>query len=721
MKMNKMLHIAVCMAIVAGSALASSAKINTKYHEKIAKKVWAMDEPAFDAKTVIADSLNSANSAVIIAWLDNIDIKKEAYTAVYKASGETNRIVREHLKRVLVRLNDQSAVDHYSEFEFDDDSQIKQLIVLYRENVAFGARVHKHDGSIANIDVSNALEISDGKKSDKNTRFRLAIPGLEPGDVLEYFHYNEEMVEEFDLDHLDLQMCTRYPVLHREIRGLFSPYITIEAKSFNGVPNLKTTPGKNENNELSLVLTNMPAITFEKYTIADRQLPFVRMNFLNNTSSRYHPATARRGGFYGTIAPGTYYRDIFSYFHDAVYESMLPDAAAKLVRNYFLKNTPDATPGQTAEAAHLALQYAALTDDREKHDRSSLQTMLLLDTFDKLKVAPRDSMGFVFFNSYDNVPTEQLTTWEEPRFAATVAGRYFDPLDMATPSGEMGARYQGQQGGCFIGNAKNMPERSLPTVVQLPDLKHTGNRIIEASKVSVSDDGRIVVDRTMTRTGMAKENVKSLTDNNEWIDAFEDYFNIPASKRYKAKDRDNVGRNRELIELLKNESEAYVGLRPDTITDYKMIERGIMPGQKAMNYCLKATYNDLVQNTGDMMVVNIGKLFGAVSKLDNAERNRILDAMLPSAFQESRTISFAVPDGYTVDEESLGALNVVVNNLLGTYAVQPRLSEDGRTIDFTGVSRIKTSFVSLDLWPKMVELLDAATDFSEARLILNRM
>lgn len=711
-------RIFIALALLA--ALPAQAKLNVKYFENTAKKIWAQPEAAFDPATIIPDSLAEANSAVIIADLDIVNARHEITNSMYKSTGETNRTKRDHTHRVMVRLLDQSAVDHYSEFEIDADEQIKEIIVIYDLKNAFGARIHKPDGTIKDVDVSAAVEIAHGKKANKTASYKLAIPGLETGDVLEYFYYTEEMIEEYNLDALDFAMYSHYPVLHRELRGSFTPRVTVEAKSFNGVPRLEGH-GENDRNVVGLVLKDIPAVAFEKYTVPDRQLPFVRINFLNNYSVFYHPSTARRGGFYSGIAPGTYYRDILSYFRDAEYNNDMAGMAARMVKNYFLKNKPDATPEEIAEAATLALRYIGLTDDKKAHNRSTLQTLLLLDTFAKLKVAERDSMGFAFFNPYNDVPTTALTSWEEPHFMVVAAGKYYDPVNkFFYAPGDVRAVYQSQEGGGYVGNIKDMTQTTLPVTFALPDLRYAGNRADESMVLSITDDNKLKARRSMSRTGMAKEQVPELVDMYEWIDAVEGWFDIPEGKRYKAKDRDKVERERELRTALADETKDFSGVRPDTITAFEITGRSILPGEKAISYNLDATFSDLVQPLGDDMVVKIGKLFGGYTKLADAERNRLVDAIFPSAFQESRTITLEIPEGYNIDEESAEGLKMAVNNGVGTFVAQPSIAEDGRSITITGVMRYKMAMVPLSHWPLMLAVFDAAADFSESKLVLTR-
>lgn len=717
MKFIKPLSFAVFMALV--SVTSADAKVNAKYLEKMSKSIWNQQESTFDPNTAIADSLLDNNSAVIISALDIIDAKRDTQVSAHKASGEKNRSVRQHTRRTMVKLLDESAVEHFSEFEFDGDRELKLIIVFYRSKSAFGARIHKPDGSIREIDASEAIEVADGKKEKDNVKYKLAIPGLEVGDVLEYFYYDDEMMEELNLSRLDIDFYSRYPILHRELRGKFDNVLTVECRSYNGAPMFERTSEMGSDITTAIVsLDNIPAVSFKKYTVPERQLPFIRMNFLNNTSALYHPRTARSGGLYTGISTGRYYSDILSYFSAAAYDDPLPGNAAKIVKNNYLKDHPDATPDDLADAGCLAARYCAAISDRSYGN--ALMTLLLLDVFDKLNVAPKDEMGFAFFTPVTDIPTEELSAWNDPYFMTTARGRYFSPSGMASYlPGEPGGYFQSQKGGSFTGTPSKLVPGSVPEIVQLPDLKHTGNRSVETATVNLADDDKLIVERTTDHTGIQREVYDYVIDTYDWIDHVEDYLSIPAGKRYKDPSRDDHARQIDIRKSFSRECEEFMGIKPDSVLNYAIVSHAILPGENSLSYKVEASFADLIQNLGDDMVVSIGKLMGDYQRLEKAERERLVDAQLPSALQTTRTYTIRVPEGYEADATSVEKLNVMNNNILGMFTVQAQLDEDGNVV-VQNMFRVKNAFIPLAAWPHMLDLLDTASDFSESKVVLTR-
>lgn len=696
----------------------ANAKINTKFNDKITKFIWQNEQVRFDPKTPVADSVLAENSAVIIAWLDDIDVDNEVHKNMYKRSGLTNRVVCRHTKRRMVYLGDQSAVDKFSKFEFDGEVEVKTMVVLYTKNEAFGARVYKPDGTVNDVDINTALEVADGKKGNENSKYRIAIPGLQPGDVLEYFYYTEESADDFNLPSIDVDMYARYPILYRDFRLRFNPYLTVETKNFNGVPRLIATKQKDDDILISTAFANLPAIKTEKYLNANRQLPFVRINILNNTSYRYHPKTARTGGFYGDMPMGIYYADIFNYFKDAAYETSLPAEATRLVNNNFLKQNPKASKPEIADAAYLAFCYLDMIDEKSTSS-NPFKTMFLVDTFDKLKVAPRDSIGFAFFNNLYDVPTEQISAWDEPHYVAMVGSKFYDPtLRRGTPPGQIKATYQGQAGGHLFGDVKNMAQSTVCQPISVPALSYSQNSTNDNTTISFDSEGVATMNRATTLSGLEINKMDELTGRDEWLDIIEDYFQIPADKRYKATDRDDVAREREVREMLRKDIEKYLGQLPDSIMAYEITDRPVLPGHSNLSYNVTATFKDFVQTVGDNLVLNVGLLTGSDKRLPASERTRLVDGWLAAPSMAKRNINIQIPEGYEVDEESLAALAVMRKNNIGNFAVQPRLSDDGRELNLMFVQNFKMSTVPLKQWGKMLDLLDAAADYLETRLVL---
>lgn len=723
MKALRYLAMAAAIVFAGATQYSATAAIDKKFHDKIAGKIWSDNDSLFRPDIAIPDSLLANNSAVIISKLDDIEAYIEKVATPYKASGFTNRIRRKHLSRTMVKLLDRSAFDDFSEFEFSEKASVTSVVIIYKGEVAFGARIHYPDGTVRDVDVSEAVEVADGKKEKDNVRYKIAVPGLTEGCVLDVFKYYDEIIEELNLDKIDMPLYSSYPIMNRVIRGSFDPELTVEYKTFNGAPRLTADYSDNERTKAGLHAVMIPAIPNKKYVNANRQLPFIRMNFLNNTSSMYHPATARSGGLRANIPSGTYYRDIFSYLKDAAYDTPLPGRAAKIVRDYYLKSHPGAGARQVADAAALALRYVnATADERFSSERNVFLNLLYIDVLNRLKVYSPDSIGFAFFNPVDEVPTDGISSWTEPRFVTIVGDSCYDvSAAYHYPPGCMEALFIGQQGGAFIGDRRKLARNTLPTVVNVPQQRQGNTRLAQTATVTITPDRKVRLERSMRHTGLFKDAVAGITGRYEWIDTVEKFLCIPADKRFKAKDRDVIGRAKELRDFFREECHDLVGVTPDSVLGYSVTSRSILPGRNHVAYDVTVELPDLVEELGpDAMTFAVGRIFGNHTRLVDVERNRIFDAVLNAPYQEMRSLTIKVPEGYTIDPTSLENLAVSKRTPVGMFSVSSAVDPDSGDVTLNALLRVGTQVVPLDHWGEFLEVLDAAADFSEARLVLTK-
>lgn len=724
--------LAVGVLFLTISSVPAVAGINNGFFKKAAEKVWSLgNDSVFNPATPVSDSIACGQSAVIIARQDHFETKREEQNTIYDATGRTNRAIVRHIRRSMVRLLDQSAVDYYSDFEFGGTTVRRDygnVIDVMVEN-AFGARIHKSDGRIVTIDPSTALEVSDGKKGGKNKMFKIAIPSLETGDVIEYFYYTEYMKERGGVCGLNIELSDRYPVLTRLVTGRLDRDLTAEFYSYNGAPKVFGTVEKDCINAW-MRCDNVPAVSFSKFLFPERQLPFVRLNVLNNyvlpDEQTFQATTTRSGGIYNSISSGPIINEAKEYIAhmDALLWkytrqiSPLPSRALKMARN-FVKSHPTASPREIADAAYLALRYCNLTaDDDDKIGSSFLLSMFLKDVLERLEIFPLEATGIGLVNSREEVPTAELSGWDQSNFVACAGDSVylmFPGLNIAP--GEFPGEFQGEQGFWFNGRLREMTKVSPVNNFTVPDRKYAGNYVKTELKVSLADDdpAALHVSRDVRLSGSGKRFGEDLVDRAEWIAGVEKYFGID-NNPYRIKGYDVKERDDELREALMDECADVTGVRPDSVMKYEILERGFLPGRDEMHYTTTARFSGLVDNLGDDISVTLGRLAGYVEKLEGSERERLLDAMLPTAFQNTHLITFKVPQGYKVDTTSLDEFNRIASNSLGIFMANAKVNDNGDVV-IQCVLRVKKADVPLNAWPLMRDLYDVGSRFADAAIV----
>ena len=258
--MKRIMMLAVAVSVLAMYSWAN--KVDQKFYEKASKIVWAMELPQFDSKAQVPDSLYANESAVIIACYRSVDVKRVEHSNISKytttLNAYTNAIDCKKVMRVMVKLKDAAAVEKFSEFDIDakDKESIDSYNIMHT-NSAFGARVYKADGQVNDVDCSEVFTVTEGKK-DKAMKHKIAIPGLEPGDVLEYFYYDEIWLDELDLDPIQFPFFRDYPTINYTIRCSIDPQLTVEYRSYNGAPLLFGSVEKDGTRILQVETSNLP-------------------------------------------------------------------------------------------------------------------------------------------------------------------------------------------------------------------------------------------------------------------------------------------------------------------------------------------------------------------------------------------------------------------------------------------------------------------------------
>lgn len=713
MKTKFIILLLIFLSGIEGAMGASSFKFN----KKAAEKVWSTRNDLFDPKVEISDSLRQGASAVFIADYYNVTANREYYVT---PRSETNRMRRMRWNRRMVKLYDNKAIEEFSEHEFGNRVRLAvEWFTFGGTDSGFGARIHKPDGTMVDVDIKEAIAVTEGKKGKDAVSQKIVIPGLEPGDVLEYFDYSEEWIDDFDLPDVKITPFDNYPVAHLVIEGDFAPELTVEYHAYNGFHKPRTGPNDKGRNSLSLELSNIETLTDKQFICTARQLPFLRVSTLNNTSAyRYYPRSVRRGGIYGNIAPGTIYKDIKNTLVNVSYDDVIGKKVKKIVGDY-LKTHPNIKGHDLIDLYWLAGEYVNKTDDKCNFSDYGVAIMMS-DLINKLGISDQTAtVGFL--NSRENVPTNEIMSWRQPDFGMLLGDTmYMETGQRYCMPGQLPGEYQGEEGGTFLGNRKQLSDLTPPTTFTMPVTKSHENKFDIAGTVILDpDNNKATVNADLTATGASKSIIAPLTDANEWIEAVEKYLEIPEKQRFKDKSYDSEERRKEVEKAWRR----IVGnmICDDAKLDlYSIVQRGVLPGEKDAKLVATATVEDCLSEAGDELLFNVGKFVGNNVRIDGSERNRQLDVYFNAPHQISYDLVFDIPAGYAVDENSLENLQASINNKYGTYVATAALNDEGK-LELHIRERYKTYVVPVDQWSEVLELFDASSGYNDAVVVLKRV
>jgi hypothetical protein len=110
------------------------------------------------------------------------------------------------------------------------------------------------------------------------------------------------------------------------------------------------------------------------------------------------------------------------------------------------------------------------------------------------------------------------------------------------------------------------------------------------------------------------------------------------------------------------------------------------------------------------------KLIEAQTEIKDKQKKRDRDIYMKYARSFLNEINFTIPDGYSVD--GLEALNKEVKNNTGGFISTAKI--EGNILKITSKKYYSGNYFPASDWPKMVEFLNAAVDFTKAKVLLKK-
>ncbi len=702
-----------------------------EFAARVRNDVYSMELPAFEVRE--APDKYKDESMVYIAAYHEYKVRRNTERSrlpgTLMSYSDDKRVQGGELLRLLVKLNDKAALETFSEFDFS--AKVTQKATFSRRDIqqVIGVRVIKPDGTVNDVDMEEFVDVWEGKKKDQR-RQKLAVPGLEVGDIVDLFVYVSQDVNNSHPKPVTFELRQSAPVvdmaIHAEVDGMLcTQYRSLNTDSvFTGYRDF------DGNFILDMHLADIPAKPRMAYSDID-QSPMIKFYVYNRSVEGFTPLSARVVGLVPEPAPVAVKDDIWSMRSWFKYKG----CATEFLRDK-LKNGGKAVSRLKSayKAGEMSLQevgdcaYNLLAYAYNSTDTPLFPLFFDVQLEDLLTGVVGDSLITVMSTPDDCEPLDRLSSIYDGETGTVLLDRsryYFAPRAILSPS-EIQPAFMGRKTQQFFMDKYRLANPGVDTIyLNLPDSKPSRNRQLDMISASI-DGADVEVSRRSTFTGACKLYPQSLLTDETVNAAYESYLHDygleVAGKLRGKKAADRKGRyasdSISQIDRFKDEVEDYNSHVSTEFIGGNLESVGLDPRSPKLSYEVQYKIHDLVKQAGKNILLSIGQLMPGQSDLLESDKNRDDDAVLGAPHENLVRIELKLPDGYHVSDRSLEAIGQMVVNGVGAFSAAASFADGVLTID--AMERFNRRRVGAGDWADVVEVLDAAAAWQRQTILLEK-
>ena len=727
---TRLLATVVSLMMINIAVRADEAEDYRKYAEETRDWVYALDLPAFNVREI--PEKYKDESAVYIAVYNNLSILRNTDPTRLPGTIRYSRdklVEQGMLERSLVYINDKAALDEFSEYDFLTSTTYKRDASRINRRVVMGVKVIKPDGTETVIDTDDYVEVKEGKKG-KKLRQKLAVPGLEVGDMLDVFVYVSADIYNDHPDPMIFILREDYPVMHFGLHWLIDANLASTYRLLNGAPEFAGTLDGGRKYHFDMELEDLPArprLFYDDMTLS----PLVKLYVFNPDAEPMTPKSSSMVGHCGEPFSFWVKKEWWNYKVLYDHEGMAKEFLKSSLKNggkapgalrKALKSG-EKTLTEVTDCAYNLMTFAKVMSDRPV---SALEFDVCMQQL--LREIVGDSLMSVMTTASTVEPIDRiLTIYGITTGSALPDGSryYFPPVSFMAPS-ELHPAYTGRVAQQYpVTQLKDISEQGDTVYFNLPDNRARENRKLHDVKASF-DGTDLVVKRRTSCTGISKLPLMPLLNSENIINAYLDYFKDwgldIGLKESGKKTADRMARYAdsriEQMDDFESEAKGYNGdVSVDSVKG-EIISVGIDPKSPKLIYDVEYTAHDLVKRAGKNMLLSVGKLVEDNRELRERDRHRD-DIIVSRGAREYIThVEVQLPEGTNISDKSLEGLNTSVSNPAGIFGATARVADGKLIIDV--IHRYNRRFLPASSWPDMLALMDAASAWESKTVLLER-
>jgi hypothetical protein len=694
-----------------------------------AKTLWEESIPAFAIKESPAQYSNE--SAVVIGFRRSVNIDKKSRSG-FLTKGERSLIFYETV-RFKIQLNDRNAVNSFTEVYFR----------YFDKTDGFSARITKPDGLVvpvslsASVSVESATQVPeffksffDQQYSGERRYYKVAVPGLEPGDVLEYVTTTRSKLDVKKAGYIEFtpqyETCTKiYPVLFNQIIIETDDKSFFKSMSVNGAPDFKKETSADPE--------------FFKYVFTDANRGVEKdVNFINNY--QVYPMTKfqviyanndkTKGslvGERGQIKRGFTKEEIakiawedYEQVGDTYYSGY--GSVQKLVDALWnelskMKSYRSWSDSEFVKTAYYRCRNLVVNRDSYFSDKMAAfifgSLLYQRNIKSELVISVSNRIGKLSDILFD----------QEIRYIVKVdTSFYFNYTDHSLPR-EKVEDLLGAEAFIIYEPAKDGSQQIKPIRLPGADVEDNNSTYVVNARLSTGLD-TLVVRRKNWYNGINKN--REISDAYRYITYMVDDHDSyggrsPVSGMYGGQQAEYYRSLRAFEEEYKEAKKKYVQAQLERefkqkvkYVEFDITSKGRVDAEPELVFVEDFELADMTRKAGKKILVNIPGLVGSQLQIKKEERNRKHDINVGYSRTLFWVINFQIPDGYTA--EGLKELAAEVNNEAGSYSCKAELKEN--IVEIKIRKTYKQAAMSKTKWPDMLAFVDAAFNNSFKYILL---
>jgi hypothetical protein len=621
------------------------------------------------------------------------------------SSGAT--LTQKEVVRKRIKLLDRAAVEEYSEFYFVATKDL-------------GIRIIKPSGNIDLIDLKDAVAVAkdvsipgvykSAYKWEKEYH-KVAIAGLEPNDIIDYFtiveHSEWVNTKEYAFSDVLHSLENSYPVIKQKFRFEINKDLYFNFKASNGSPELIEETQTEETLKLySFTDSDREKIKDERWSFIYRSTPSIRFQVVYNSDPK--GATEYFLGDPGIVKTSVSQEEVAVKVNQVMLrKDKSADKLSRLILKYLSSHKDINTENDIARASYYLYRSMKFTRDKnnfgENDDLSFVKC--LAKVFDKKEVS---------YKVMVTVPRqigrlEELVLKDELAWFLMVdaSGKFLTSPSLNANYGSINYGIEGADAYLVKPHKDFSLVGSERRTIPVSSIEMNG----ESDKVEVSfskELDQLSVNHITSVRGHSKESFNSAII----------YGDNTTSDRYSLNFSSDVSGISDQKRVRRQRYRSYIAEDFDLVSyeDFTLVKDGRYDDDPVMEFVEKYTIKGLLRKAGKNYIFQAGRLIGTQIEINEAETRRRYDVYSDCPRSFKNEISITIPEGYSV--LGIEKLSMNVSNETGSFI--SKASVEGQVL------KIRTTKIYLhnsersDDWPKMVQFLDAAYDFTQARIVFKK-